>query len=69
LIESELFGHEAGAFTGAESQRKGRFELADQGTLFLDEIGDLSIEVQSKILRVLQTQDFERLGDCGWMSG
>jgi PAS domain S-box-containing protein len=62
LIESELFGHEAGAFTGAENQRIGRFELADKGTLFLDEIGDLSIDVQAKILRVLQTEDFERLG-------
>ena len=62
LIESELFGHEAGAFTGAEKQRKGRFELADAGTLFLDEIGDLPADVQAKILRVLQTGDFERLG-------
>jgi transcriptional regulator with GAF, ATPase, and Fis domain len=62
LIESELFGHEAGAFTGAHKRRKGRFELADGGTLFLDEIGDLSLAVQAKILRVLQLGEFERLG-------
>ena len=62
LIESELFGHEAGAFTGAQSRRRGRFELADSGTLFLDEIGDLPLELQSKLLRVLQTGDYERLG-------
>jgi transcriptional regulator with GAF, ATPase, and Fis domain len=62
LIESELFGHEAGAFTGADKQRKGRFEIADAGTLFLDEIGDLPAEVQAKILRALQTGEFERLG-------
>jgi transcriptional regulator with GAF, ATPase, and Fis domain len=62
LIESELFGHEKGAFTGAHSQRKGRFELADGGTLFLDEIGELPGELQAKLLRVLETGDFERLG-------
>ena len=62
LLESELFGHEKGAFTGATEQRKGRFELADQGTLFLDEIGDMSLTTQAKILRVLQEGEFERLG-------
>ncbi|MEM7503503.1 MAG: sigma 54-interacting transcriptional regulator [Pseudomonadota bacterium] len=62
LIESELFGHEKGAFTGALQQRKGRFELANGGTLFLDEIGDLPLELQAKLLRVLQTGQFERLG-------
>jgi len=62
LIESELFGHEKGAFTGAESQRRGRFELADGGTLFFDEVGELPLELQSKLLRVLQTGEFERLG-------
>jgi len=62
LIESELFGHEKGAFTGAHARQIGRFELADGGTIFLDEIGDLPIELQSKLLRVLQTGDFERLG-------
>ncbi len=62
LIESELFGHEKGAFTGAHSQRKGRFELADGGTLFLDEVGELHGELQAKLLRVVQTGDFERLG-------
>src|SRR5208337_1336701 len=62
LLESELFGHEKGAFTGAISQKIGRMELADQGTLFLDEVGDIPSEIQPKLLRVLQEQEFERLG-------
>jgi formate hydrogenlyase transcriptional activator len=62
LLESELFGHERGAFTGALSQRLGRLQLAHKGTLFLDEIGDLPLELQPKILRALQEQEFERLG-------
>jgi two-component system response regulator AtoC/two-component system nitrogen regulation response regulator NtrX len=62
LIESELFGHEKGAFTGAAEKRLGKFELADKGTIFLDEIGDMSPNTQSKVLRVLQEQSFERLG-------
>src|ERR1044071_6422311 len=62
LLESELFGHEKGAFTGAIAQKIGRFEMADTGTLFLDEIGDLPPALQPKLLRVLQEQEFERLG-------
>jgi transcriptional regulator with GAF, ATPase, and Fis domain len=62
LLESELFGHEKGAFTGAIAQKIGRFELADKGTLFLDEIGDIPLGLQPKLLRVLQEQEFERLG-------
>ncbi|MGA9643070.1 MAG: sigma 54-interacting transcriptional regulator [Terriglobales bacterium] len=68
LLESELFGHEKGAFTGALMQRKGRFELADGGSLFLDEIGDISLEVQPKLLRAIQEQEFERLGSSRTIS-
>ena len=64
LLESELFGHEKGAFTGALIQKKGRFELADRGSLFLDEIGDISLELQPKLLRAVQEQEFERLGSA-----
>jgi Nif-specific regulatory protein len=63
LIESELFGHEKGAFTGADSQRIGRFELSNEGTIFLDEIGDLPLNTQVKILRILQEREFERIGN------
>ena len=68
LLESELFGHEKGAFTGALNQKKGRFELADQGSLFLDEIGDISLELQPKLLRAVQEQEFERLGSANTIS-
>jgi two-component system nitrogen regulation response regulator NtrX len=62
LVESELFGHERGAFTGATERRRGRFELADRGTLLLDEVGDLGADAQAKLLRVLETGEFERVG-------
>jgi two-component system nitrogen regulation response regulator NtrX len=62
LIESELFGHEKGSFTGASEKKKGKFELADGGTLFLDEIGDMSVQTQAKVLRVIETQEFQRVG-------
>ena len=62
LVESELFGHEKGAFTGADARRQGRFEAADDGTIFLDEIGDMALETQAKILRVLEERSFERVG-------
>src|SRR5262249_24584031 len=62
LVESEFFGHERGAFTGAINAREGKFEIADGGTLFLDEIGDMGIETQAKLLRVLQEKEFERVG-------
>jgi formate hydrogenlyase transcriptional activator len=68
LIESELFGHERGAFTGAVDRKIGRFELADGGTIFLDEIGDLPLELQAKLLRVLQDHEFERLGSSNTMT-
>jgi len=62
LIESELFGHEKGSFTGAFESKKGKFELADGGTLFLDEVGDMSSSAQSKVLRIIETQEFQRVG-------
>jgi len=62
LIESELFGHEKGSFTGAFERKKGKFELADEGTLFLDEVGDMSLSTQSKVLRIIETQEFQRVG-------
>ena len=62
LIESELFGHEKGSFTGAAGNRRGKFDQADGGMLFLDEIGDMSLKTQAKILRILQEQKFERVG-------
>ncbi len=68
LIDDELFGHEKGAFTGAEASRRGRFEVANGGTLFLDEIGDLPLALQAKLLRVLQQRTFERVGGCQTVS-
>jgi formate hydrogenlyase transcriptional activator len=69
LIESELFGHETGAFTGANRRRKGRFEMADGGTLLLDEISEIPLELQAKLLRVLQEGQFERVGGSAYPQG
>jgi transcriptional regulator with GAF, ATPase, and Fis domain len=69
LIESELFGHEKGAFTGATARKKGRFELADGGTLLFDEVGELPLETQAKLLRVLEEQAFERVGGAQTLRG
>ncbi len=69
LIESELFGHERGSFTGAFEKKKGKFELADRGTLFLDEIGDMSLQTQAKVLRVIETQEFQRVGGSANIKG
>jgi transcriptional regulator with GAF, ATPase, and Fis domain len=68
LLESDIFGHEKGAFTGALMQKKGRLEIADRGTLFLDEIGDISLDLQPKLLRAVQEQEFERLGSARTIS-
>jgi two-component system nitrogen regulation response regulator NtrX len=68
LIESELFGHEKGAFTGATTRKRGKFEVADKGTIFLDEIGDMSLKTQAKILRILQEKKFERVGGTRTLS-
>ena len=65
LFESEFFGHVKGAFTGADSQRAGRFEMADKGTVFLDEIAELPVGLQAKLLQVLQERDLNRVGDSG----
>ena len=69
LVESELFGHEKGAFTGALSRKIGRFELAHQGTLFLDEIGEMPLDIQTKLLRILQEGEFERIGGTDTING
>ncbi|MFW5685892.1 MAG: sigma-54 factor interaction domain-containing protein, partial [Spirochaetota bacterium] len=68
LLESELFGHEKGAFTNATNRRIGKFEMANEGTMFLDEIGDMSLATQTKILRVLQSGEFERIGGSETLS-